>query len=403
MRVRISRRAIVALSAVVALVALAIVLGPSAQLVDLAKVERGDMLVTVDSDGHTRIKNIYSVPATIAGYMPRILFKPGDMVRKGDVLVTIRPPQSEFLASRERATQEARIRNAAAELEQAKASVEEARAKLAFAKVELVRANSLQASGVTARRTAELAELDVTTKSAELIVAEKTIIAREANLEMERAALMNPAHDIRIASNQSGAVDVTSPTSGVVLKIVQESETIVNKGAPLAEIGDPHDLEIMLEMLSVDAVKVKVGAPAEIVGWGGARTLHARVRLVEPLGFTKVSALGVEEQRVVVVLDFTDPPEIWRSLTHGSRIDAKITVWEGENVIKAPIGALFRLHNKWRTYVVENGAAKLRDVTIGHTNDDFAEIVGGLKQGDIVVLHPSDHIFDGARVEQRSS
>jgi len=205
------------------------------------------------------------------------------------------------------------------------------------------------------------------------------------------------------ANDDSGEVAVTFPHSGVVLKVMQESETVVLKGTALVEMGDAHDLEMILEMLSVDAVKVKVGASADIVGWGGDKTLHARVRRIEPQGFTKVSALGVEEQRVVVVLDFTDPPEEWLSLTHGCRIDAKIKVWSADNVLKAPITALFRLNNQWRVYVLENGVARLRNVIVGHTNDNFAEVLGGLREGETVILHPSDRLVDGAHVEQRTS
>jgi HlyD family secretion protein len=397
-----NRKSLVVVGAVAIFAAVAGLMAPRAQLVDMAKIERGRLRVTVDSDGRTRIRNVFVVPAMITGYMERIPFKPGDRIRKGDAITTVHPAEPDLLPSRNRATQIARVKNAEAQLEQASADVERLRAALEFAKADLTRKKSLRSSGATAIRTAELAELEVKSKTAELRAAKKNVRARQAQIEMERAALIAPVNDIRARPADDRVVRVTSPISGVILKVTQESEDMIKTGAPLVKIGNPRDLEIILEMLSTDAVKVRVGAPADIDGWGGV-TLKARVRKVEPEGFTKVSALGVEEQRVVIVLDFTDPREKWGTMSHGYRVDAKILVWEAPDVLKVPVGALFRIKNQWMVYVAENGTATLRKVVIEHKNSVEAEVKGGLKEGETVILHPNDQIVEGAKVETRAS
>jgi HlyD family secretion protein len=358
------------------------------------------MRVTVDSEGRTRIRNIYVVPASITGYMQRIPFKPGESIGAGYLITSIRPPEPELLPNRNLAAQEARVRYAEAQLEQANADVQRVRAALDFAQADLVRRIELRISGAVAIRTAELAELEVKSKLAELAMAEKTVRARQAQVEVERASLISPSHDIRARPLDDRFVKITSPVSGVILKVTRESEDIVNSGTPIIEIGNPQDLEIMLEMLTRDAVKVQVGAPATIDGWGG-KTLNARVRKLEPAGFTKVSALGVEEQRVVVVLDFVDPFEMWSAMSHGYRVEAKILVWQGQDVLTVPVGSLFRERNQWTAYVVKDGSVSLRTVVIGHTNGVDAEVKDGLREGETVVLHPSDQLRNGSFVMPR--
>jgi HlyD family secretion protein len=194
---------------------------------------------------------------------------------------------------------------------------------------------------------------------------------------------------------------VVAPVDGVVLRRIRESETVVPAGDPLVEIGDPARLEIVVDLLSGDAVRVKPGARALVDQWGGERTLEARVRRVEPSGFTKISALGVEEQRVNVILEFVDPVEAWKALGDGYRVEPRIVLWESENVLKVPTGALLRTGERWGVYLIRDGRAALTPITIGHQNGQEAEVVAGLDPGAVLILHPGDTIADGVRVAPR--
>ncbi|HET6520862.1 MAG TPA: HlyD family efflux transporter periplasmic adaptor subunit, partial [Geminicoccaceae bacterium] len=254
--------------------------------------------------------------------------------------------------------------------------------------------------------------MEVRTREAEVASREAEIAVRRSELEAARAALIQPGVPIGAGedgtmSDSSCCVQVRSPQDGVVLRVLRRSEGVVAAGEQLVEVGDPRDLEVVVDLLSTDAVRVRPGADVVIEGWGGGDALRGTVRRVEPFGFTKVSALGIEEQRVNVLIDFTSPPEEWAALGHGFRVVARIVVWQGTDVIGVPIGAVFRPAagatgaGDWAVFVVRDGRARLRPVTLGAFTDRAVEVTSGLEPGEVVLLHPSDRIEDGTPVEQR--
>jgi HlyD family secretion protein len=367
--------------------------------VDVAVAKRGPMSVTVLSEGKTRVADHYEVVAPLGGRLLRIAIKAGDEVVANKTLIAaIEPPQPQFNDARSRASLEAKVRAAEALYALAEAEIEHAQARYAFALADLTRSRSLTARGATSARSLEQAELEVKTQRAALNVAEKTRAQRRFELESANAALIGPS--VAAGASDQGCVEVRSPVDGRVLNVVRESETIVAPGMALVEIGDPARLEVVLEMLSEDAVKVREGASAILEGWGGEE-LQARVRRIEPFGYTKISALGIEEQRVRVRLDFLDPPQAWRTLGHGYRVSARIVTWEGADVLRVAAGALFRNGNVWAVYAVAGSTAQLRHVVVGHLNGLEAEVSEGLSPGEQVILHPSDRIATGVPVAPR--
>lgn len=383
-------------AAVVAL--LAFLFAPSPIQVDEGVVSRGAMTVTLSSEGKTRVKELYEVVAPIAGRLHRVALRAGDPVfADRTVIFTIEPPQPQFHDSRSNAELEAKVRAAEASRDHAKADLERARADYEFAKREDTRNKELSKIGAVTDRILQQTERDTKMREAAVEVAENVIKQRDSELELARASLSRPT-----SSEAPGApnLEVRSPIDGEVLNVLKESEMIVAPGAPIVQLGDTRKLEIMLEMLSEDAVRIAPGATATVEGWGGG-ALRAKVRRIEPAGFTKISSLGIEEQRVKVLLDFLDPPEAWRHLGAGFRVTAKIQVWTSPDVLKAPLGALFRSDNRWAAYVARDGVAHLTKIDIGHVNDAEAEVLDGLKGGDSVILHPSDRIADGVPVKSR--
>jgi HlyD family secretion protein len=290
------------------------------------------------------------------------------------------------------------VQAAQAAVDLAEAQIKQAKAQLEFMRSDLRRAEELAASRTISTRALEKAKLDVDSAETAVASAVATMEVRRRELESARAHMIQPGQpSVRSASC---CVEVRSPITGRVLKIVAESEQVVQAGAPLLEIGDPRDLEIVVDFLSRDAVRIKPGQPARIESWGGEKILNARVKQIEPTGFTKVSALGIEEQRVKVILDFTAPESEWQELGHGYRIIARVVVWHGEGVL-VPLGALFRQGESWAVFVVEDGRAHRRLVKIGERNLHAARVIDGLRPGERVVLHPSDRVADGVRIEPR--
>jgi len=365
---------------------------PRAVRVDVAEVARGPLRVTVDEEGQTRVRQRYVVAAPISGRLERIRLDEGYPVEPGAVVARIYPSP---LDRRTEAEARARLDAAEASKRQADAAVEQARAALEQARRQLTRARRLRKQRAISPEELEIADLEVTTREKELTAATFAARAADFTVEAVRAALLAPA-GVPTGDGESAVVDIRSPVQGRVLRVLEENERVVMTGTPLLELGDPSALEIVVDVLSEDAVRVRPGAPVLIDDWGGDGSLEARVRLVEPSGFTKISALGVEEQRVNVIADFIHPTQ---SMGDGYRVEARIVVWEGENVLKLPSSALFRHDNDWYVFVVENGRARRRRVEPGHRNPLDVEIRNGVKEGASVIVHPSDLVEDGTRVE----
>lgn len=371
---------------------------PQPITVDLGRAERGPMEVTVDEEGRTRIKDRYVIAAPVAGRLQRVALKPGAAVERAQTVITAIEPSE--LDPRARAQAEARISAAEAARDRAAQMLNRARSAHAYAQTELVRARQLFEGRSASRQELDAAEQSETIKAAELRSAEFEARVADYELEQAKAALMGTTSN-GSADRPGERFEITSPITGYVLRVFQESSTVVSAGERIIEVGDPTDLEIEIEVLSTDAVKIKPGARVSIEHWGGDAPLAARVRLVEPAGFTKISALGVEEQRVWVVADFVDPPEQRRTIGDAFRVEARIVVWESSDVLKVPASALFRESQDWAVFTVVDKRAARRLVQIGRRNSREAEVLGGLSAGETVVVHPSDAVREGMRVRSR--
>lgn len=377
---------------------LAVGFWPTAELVDLAPVERGPMRVTVDDEGETRVRRRFVVSAPVAGQLQRIDLEPGDPVRAGTtVLATVLPAAPMPLDARSRAEAEAAAAAARAALGAARADRARATAAKALADSELGRYRDLARERVVSSQLLEGKETDARAAAEMLRAAEFAVAGAQHQIEMANARLMQATG----GRGQGRPVTIVAPVDGVVLRRLQESEAVVAAGQPLLELGDPRDLEIVSDLLSSDAVRIPDGAPVLIERWGGERPLRARVRRVEPSGFTKYSALGVEEQRVNVVMDFDEPADGRPGLGDGYRVDIRIIVWEGASVLKAPASALFRRGTEWAAFVEAGGRARVQTVQVGRRNGAEAEVTDGLREGDLVVLHPADTLQDGSRIARR--
>jgi HlyD family secretion protein len=374
---------------------LAIALWPKTLDVSTASVVRGPLVVTVDEEGMTRVRERFVVSSPVAGRVLRIELEPGDAVRRGAVVARVRAEPPPLLDERTRAEAQAALESARAALGRARAEEQRARAALAQLQRDLARVRELAKSAVVSAQEVDVRESEA--KAAEEAVNAAVFAARAATSDVQRA-------QARLAPSSADAggrvVPVTAPVDGVVLKRLRESESVVPPGDPLVEIGDPNRLEIVADLLSTDAVRVKPGARAIIEQWGGDTRLEARVRRIEPAGFTKISALGVEEQRVNVVLDFVDPAA-GAALGDAYRVEVRVVIWEAPAVLKVPTGALFREHEKWAVYIVRNGRAQRVLIEVGHQTGQEAEVMSGLTDRDMVILHPGDSIVDGAKVKMR--
>jgi len=369
--------------------------------VEVAEVSRGPLRVTVDEEGQTRVRRRYVVAAPTAGRLLRIELDEGDAVAAGGLVARLEPAP---LDPRDEATAEARLRAARAQKSASDARVALAEAALRQAERDSERAERLREAGAKSDEALELARLKRTEAVQDLEAARFAADAAVHEVEAAQAVLIAARSPRpRVAANRApceepgSCIAVRSPVAGSVLRVHEESERIVAAGTPLLEVGDPRDVEIVVDVLSADAVKIAAGAPVVIEDWGGERPLEGRVRLVEPSGFTKVSALGVEEQRVNVVADFVDGPG---ALGDGYRVEARVVVWEAPDVVRVPGSALFRRGDAWHVFVVERRTARLRPVEVGHRGTFEAELVAGLEPGERVVLHPSDRVQNGVRVRE---
>ena len=369
--------------------------------VDFARAERGPLVVTVSEEGETRVRDVFVLSAPIAGRSRRIEAEVGDPVVAGQTVVAeIEPIDPAFLDVRSEAQAKAAIRTAEAARDLARAELDRAQADLVFAEAEVKRARRLIRDDTISQRRLDEDERSYKTAKANLATAQAALDMRGAELERARAELLSPLAARGLKTN-CPCVPVTAPVSGRVLRVIHESEGVVSPGQPLIEIGDPEDLEIVADLLSTEAVKVEPGQRVMVEEWGGGAALAGRVERVEPYGFTKVSALGIEEQRVNVIIDFTDPPARWQRLGHGYRVEARIVLWESEDVLKVPLSALFRDGEDWAIFVEAEGRAEKRRIEPGRQNGLDSEILEGLDAGQRIVLHPSDRVVEGVRLTAR--
>ena len=388
------------IGAALAVVIMAIAYGfrPQPVLVETVKAKRGPLQVTVEEEGKTRVTDRYVISAPVASFAPRVRLEVGDTVKKGQTLLLLESPRSTVLDPRSRAEAEARVLAAEANLRAAAEKVQAAAADEAYSKEQKVRTEELYKSGDVPAERNDHAIAEARRTSAGLRAAQQAAKAAQAELESARAVLRFSASSP--AKGTPEKVVVRSPVSGRVLKVVHESEGAVIPGDPLLEVADARSLEIEVDLLSEDAVRVGPGTRVLLERWGGDQPLEARVRFVEPAAFTKVSALGVEEQRVLVIVDITSPPELWHRLGDGYRVEARFILWEAQDILQVPNSALFRYQEKWALFTVENGVARRRIVEPGQRNGLVAQIVSGVSEGERVVAHPDASIEDGTSVKE---
>jgi HlyD family secretion protein len=382
---------------------------PRPVAVDLATATKGKMAVTVDDEGKTRVRHIYTVSAPIAGKVLRISHPSGDhgisrhvgdLVTADETVVAIMQPMTPgFIDSRSREELEAAVASADAAVKQADADIRRLQAALDFSRNELQRAQTLARTQTISAQAFDKAKFEVETSEAALISARAQLEVRQFARTSLAARLIDPTN-ITAPANPACCVQIRAPVTGRILKIIQDSEAVVQAGTPLIDIGDPADLEVVADLLSTDAVQIEPDAPVRIEGWGGA-PIQGRVIRVDPAGFVKVSALGIEEQRVRTTIDFAAPPATWSRLGHDYRVIVHVTVWSADDVLTVPVGALFRQGEQWAVFAAKDGRASTATVKIGHRNSRMAEVLSGLSVGDRVILHPSDRIKHGVAVSER--
>jgi HlyD family secretion protein len=358
------------------------------------------MMVTVEDDGVTRVRESYVISAPISGRVLRIETHVGDEIAAGKTVVAqILPVDPGLWDARTRRELEFTTSAARAARDLAAAAIKAAAARLTEAGQELERSRQLFAKGHIAKARLDRAVTAVETADADLATARAALRQRDFDVKTAETALMAPSEVAQSGSKRF--YDVRSPVGGKVLRLIKESEGVIQAGQPLVEIGDPANIEIVVDLLSTDAVKVAAGDKVEIRRWGGDGILAGEVRRVEPSGVMKVSSLGIEEQRVNVLVDITEKPERWARLGHGYQVDAAIVLWRAEKALQVPVGALFREGAKWAVFVVRGGRAAKQVIELGHVNETTAEVLKGLAAGDAVVTHPSDRVQDGVLVIAR--
>lgn len=403
---RLSRNAIMLVFASVIVLALIYAVWPKPLVVDMVAPERGRMTVTIDEEARTRVRDAYVVSAPIAGRLMRVEVEPGDEVLGGETVIAnmlANPPSALDVRTREQAR--AGVNAAAAALRVSRADLNSALADQDLADAELARYRTLSASGSAAQRLLDQAERAKRSADARVDTAKAAISMREAELANARARLIE--FDQSSGSSGSEAVagemiPLSAPISGRVLRVLQESEMTVSPGQPILEIGDTsNDLEVVSELLSTDAVQVEAGDQVIIDKWGGDEPLHGIVERVEPWGFTKFSALGVEEQRVNTIIRFADPLEDRSALGHGYRVEVQIVIWQSEDALVIPSSALFRINGGWAVFAVRNGRATQVEVNALQSNGPQTAIAGDLSARDLIIPYPASELRHGARVKQR--
>lgn len=384
-----------------ALVFIAVVYGflPKPVAVEIAAAKRGPLRVTIEEEGRTEVRDRFVISAPAAGYLRRITLDVGDAVSKGERVAALTPLGSTVIYPRSRAEAEAAVTAAQASFDAAKERTRAAAADARYARERESRMRKLAAEGYVSMDDLDQAEAALQKADANVLSARAAVSAAQADLEQAKSVLR---YSVAGEGGNSGeSVFARAPVNGTVLKLHRQSEGMVNNGEPLIDIGDPRKLEVKVEVLSADAVKLKKGTPVVFERWGGEQDLEGTVQVVEPAGFTKISSLGVEEQRVNVLVDITSPAEVWRRLGDGYRLDTTFILWEGRDVLQVPSSALFRKGDGWALFAVEDGRARTRAVVIGKRNGVAAEILEGLSEGAAVVTNPDDTLKDGIRVKVR--
>jgi HlyD family secretion protein len=376
---------------------------PRPVVVYLATAVAGPMAVTVDEEGKTRVRHIYTVSAPVAGKVLRTSRHVGDEVVADETVVAVMEPvRPGFHDVRTHEELVGALSAAESAVRFAEAEVRRMEAALYFSRSELRRAEALSKTDAISLKAMDKAKFDVQTSEAALASAKAQLEVRRSERASAAARLIDPGAATEGQQAPTCCVQIRAPVSGRVLAIPQESERVVQAGTPLIDVGDPRDLEIVAELLSPDAVQVKPGAPVRIDGWGGP-PLQGRVTRVDPAGFMKVSALGIEEQRVKTVIDLTDPPEAWSALGHDFRVVIHIATWSSDKALVVPVGALFRAGEQWAVFIVSDGRARVRPVEVGQRNSRVAEVLSGVREREQIVLHPSDRVKDGVAVAARES
>ncbi|MCA9009976.1 MAG: HlyD family efflux transporter periplasmic adaptor subunit [Planctomycetaceae bacterium] len=394
-----SQRAILIMVALAVVAAVVLAMLPAPVAVDVSTICRGPLVVTISDDGRTRIRERYIVSAPLSGRLVRIQLKPGDPVVAHETQLTaIEPADPSLLDPRAVAEAEARVKAADARLGQAKPRLESARIALNHAETELGRIQQLFDRNAGAKQELDTQRVIFQQAGNEYESAKFEVEIARFELDVAKAAMTRGSDD---SGRHEWSFPVTSPISGRVLRVFQESATVLNAGERILEIGEPTDLEVEVDVLSRDAVRIRPGNRVMLEQWGGGVSLAARVRLIEPSAFTKVSALGLEEQRVNVIIDFVEPPDKRPPLGDGYRVEAAIVEWESTDVLTVPTGALFRDGDSWAVFVAAGNRARLTRVELGHRNDNEAEVLRGLKEGDRVILYPGDRVEDRTRIEER--
>ncbi len=401
MDIQKKRRLVIIAVAAVVILAVAYGFMPKPVPVDAVQAARGTLRVTVEEQGKTSVKDRYVISAPVSGYIRRITLKAADPVEQGMPVAFIEPARSQALDPRSRAEAEAAVASAKANMKAAQQQERAARADADYAAERLDRFKALYAKRSIAKDTLDQASSEA--KRANAVHSSAKAQAGSAGAELSRTERVLESYGAGRSASSRDIVAVQSPVSGRVLRLLRESEGAVDAGESLMEVGNPYNLEVRVEVLSSDAVKIGKGTPVLFEHWGGDVPLAGVVRVVEPGGFTKVSSLGVEEQRVVVIVDFTTPREVWDTLGDAYRLDASFITWEGRDVLQVPAGAAFRSGKGWAVFAVENKRARLRSIQAGHSNGLSTEILSGLKPGELVITHPDDTIRDGTRVQQNKT
>ncbi len=386
--------------------ALAAAFWPKPTMVDMGEVTRGTMRLTIDEEGRTRVRDAYIVSTPVAGQLQRVSVQPGDPVTRGKTIVAhMRPSNPAALDIRTREQALAAVTAAQAALRVARADLNAALANRELAQAELARIEQLVQRGISTDAALERGQQAARVAQAKVDTAEAAIAMREAEIANAQAQLIG-FDDQRLAAAIGASADdipLYAPADGRILRVIQQSETFLPAGAPVMEIGDiASDLEVVVDLLSTDAVQVAIGDPVIIADWGGPKELTGKVIRVDPFGITQYSALGVEEQRVNAVIAFASPPEDYSGLGHGFRVEARIIVWESEDTLIVPASALFRSRDNWAVFVVQNDIAQRRNIEIGPNNGIEAQVKSGLSEGDRVILYPSSGLSEGMRVAERA-